>query len=173
MRSVFAPCSRYGVQRVWRRAHLPGLGRRRGREALSDLRRAGTARPFVRDQVQPKLWACRPMCGTPAWTRRGVDAIEAFLRDDPDPEIIANWPDDVRLFCQALMISPGRTAPTACGSESIASNSIQPRWWARSNTRLGGTRWRFGKGSSVRRRTHGEAGTSARVTAIEYFPTLS
>ncbi len=41
----------------------------------------------------------------------GARAIAGFLFGDPDPEIIADWPDDVRLFCAALMFSPGRKAP--------------------------------------------------------------
>ena len=38
---------------------------------------------------------------------QGAYAIEEFLRGDAEPEIIADWPDDVRLCCQALMIEPG------------------------------------------------------------------
>ncbi|MEP7209626.1 MAG: hypothetical protein ABI740_02210 [Alphaproteobacteria bacterium] len=68
--------------------------------------------PFVRDHVQPKL-----LCVPANVEVRHVDqatgarAIEAFLHPDPDPQLIADWPDDVRLCCQALMISPERTAP--------------------------------------------------------------
>lgn len=67
--------------------------------------------PFVRDHVQPKL-----MCVPAGVDIRqvsqadGARAIEAFLHGDADPEIFADWPDDVRLFCHALMIAAGRTA---------------------------------------------------------------
>lgn len=41
----------------------------------------------------------------------GARAIGDFLKGDPDPDIIADWPDDIRLFCAALMLGPGSTAP--------------------------------------------------------------
>jgi hypothetical protein len=53
--------------------------------------------PFVQEKVTPRLFSLPP----------GVVA----RRVNPAPEIIADWPDDVRLCCQALMIAPGRTAP--------------------------------------------------------------
>jgi hypothetical protein len=34
-------------------------------------------------------------------------AIAAFLDDDAHPIIIADWPDDIRYFCQALIVGPG------------------------------------------------------------------
>jgi hypothetical protein len=33
--------------------------------------------------------------------------IAAFLYDDNDPCIVADWPDDIRYFCQALITGPG------------------------------------------------------------------
>lgn len=39
----------------------------------------------------------------------GARAIAAFLASDHNPKIIADWPDDIRLFCQALMLGPGST----------------------------------------------------------------
>ncbi|NIJ06467.1 hypothetical protein FHS31_000049 [Sphingomonas vulcanisoli] len=30
--------------------------------------------------------------------------VAAFLRTDPDPEIIADWPEDIALFCRLLLI---------------------------------------------------------------------
>ena len=64
--------------------------------------------PFVREHVQPKLES------VPAGVTihrvspsQGAYKIEAFLRGDAEPEIIADWPDDVRLCCHALMIEPG------------------------------------------------------------------
>jgi len=38
---------------------------------------------------------------------QGARAIAAFLAGDHDPKVIADWPDDIRLFCQALMLGPG------------------------------------------------------------------
>ncbi|WP_174274663.1 hypothetical protein [Sphingomonas bacterium] len=30
--------------------------------------------------------------------------IAAYLRADPDPEIVADWPEDIALFCRLLLI---------------------------------------------------------------------
>jgi len=34
-------------------------------------------------------------------------AIATFLDDDARPVIIADWPDDIRYFCQCLIVGPG------------------------------------------------------------------
>ena len=34
-------------------------------------------------------------------------AISLFLKDDKLPTIIADWPDDIRYFCQAIITGPG------------------------------------------------------------------
>lgn len=39
--------------------------------------------------------------------------IEIFLRDDDAPVIIADWPDDIRYFCECLIIGPGEMIKTA------------------------------------------------------------
>jgi len=63
---------------------------------------------FVRDHVQPKLESVPPSVTIRRVSQsQGAYAIEAFLRGDAEPEIIADWPDDVRLCCQALMIESG------------------------------------------------------------------
>lgn len=33
--------------------------------------------------------------------------IQNYLKDDPQPTIIADWPDDIRYFCECLITSPG------------------------------------------------------------------
>ena len=35
-------------------------------------------------------------------------AIQWFLADDKLPTIIADWPDDIRYFCQAVITGPGQ-----------------------------------------------------------------
>lgn len=35
------------------------------------------------------------------------EMIEEFLRGDPLPTIIADWPDDIRYLCECLITSPG------------------------------------------------------------------
>jgi hypothetical protein len=39
--------------------------------------------------------------------------IATFLRDDPMPIIVADWPDDIRYFCESLITGPGEMIPTA------------------------------------------------------------
>jgi hypothetical protein len=34
-------------------------------------------------------------------------ALERYLRHDPDPLIVADWPEDVALFCNLLVTGPG------------------------------------------------------------------
>ncbi len=64
--------------------------------------------PFVRDHVQPKLESVPASVAIRRVSQlQGAYAIEAFLHGDAEPEIIADWPDDVRLCCQALIIQPG------------------------------------------------------------------
>ena len=37
----------------------------------------------------------------------GASRIAQFLYGDPSPHIHADWPDDVRYFCQAIITGPG------------------------------------------------------------------
>lgn len=39
--------------------------------------------------------------------KTGAEAIYRFFGTDNKPEIIADWPDDIKYFCQALMTGPG------------------------------------------------------------------
>ncbi len=66
--------------------------------------------PWVERNIAPKLLSL------PADVQvlrvdqaRGARAIAAFLAGDHNPRITADWPDDIRLFCQALMLGPGST----------------------------------------------------------------
>lgn len=34
--------------------------------------------------------------------------IVKYLKDDPQPIIIADWPDDIRYFCECLITAPGQ-----------------------------------------------------------------
>lgn len=38
----------------------------------------------------------------------GARLIAAFLKNDPDVGIITDWPDDIRYFCQAIIVGPGQ-----------------------------------------------------------------
>lgn len=38
----------------------------------------------------------------------GAKLILEFFRNDSSPTIISDWPDDIKYFCQAIMVGPGR-----------------------------------------------------------------
>ena len=72
----------------------------------------GPLDPWVQRNILPKL-AAVPQGVQPQRVDQGqgARALAAFLSEDDDPKVIADWPDDVRLFCQALMLRPGATVP--------------------------------------------------------------
>lgn len=68
--------------------------------------------PWVRENVIPILWtanASTKHC-TP---EEGADQIAHFLKGDPDPVIITDWPSDIRYFCQLIEFPGGNMAPIA------------------------------------------------------------
>jgi hypothetical protein len=68
--------------------------------------------PWVRRHIIPKLPTIPPGVQPQRVGQvSGARALAAFLDGDADPKVIADWPDDVRLFCQALMLGPGSTVP--------------------------------------------------------------
>lgn len=38
----------------------------------------------------------------------GARFIQEFFRNDTAPVLIFDWPDDIKYFCQALMVGPGQ-----------------------------------------------------------------
>lgn len=38
----------------------------------------------------------------------GARFIQEFFRNDSAPVLIFDWPDDIKYFCQALMVGPGQ-----------------------------------------------------------------
>ena len=67
-------------------------------------------KPWVKENVVPILWSIpSPMPGMAYRLSRGSAAsyIAAFLRYDPNPIIVTDWPDDIRYFCQELITGPG------------------------------------------------------------------
>jgi hypothetical protein len=62
---------------------------------------------WVQENVIPKLSAgdADPVC----WPASEIGfRIEEFLAADPTPHIIADWPDDIKYFCQVIIIAPGQ-----------------------------------------------------------------
>lgn len=65
--------------------------------------------PWVAAHVTPLLFkvpdhVCVGEVGTLA---NGAAEIERFLKGDPRPHIVTDWPDDVAYFCKAVITGPG------------------------------------------------------------------
>jgi len=62
--------------------------------------------PWVKENVIPIVFSdmAKPMIVRPQDFGR---AIEQFLIQDGLPEIVADWPDDIRYFCEKLITGPG------------------------------------------------------------------
>ena len=68
--------------------------------------------PWVERNVVPYLTAVPP--GHHAETVSRLDAaagIAAYLAHDTEPVIVADWPDDIALFCALLVTGEGEMAP--------------------------------------------------------------
>jgi hypothetical protein len=63
--------------------------------------------PWVEKNVVPFLYDC-PVTATIAPLSEWGYRIMEFIGDDPSPQIISDWPDDVRYFCDVLIIGPGQ-----------------------------------------------------------------
>jgi hypothetical protein len=62
---------------------------------------------WVLKNVVPILDSC-PVRAGPAISHAALaGAIEDFLTGDPNPVIVADWPDDVAYFSKALITGPG------------------------------------------------------------------
>ena len=64
--------------------------------------------PWVKENVLP--WILMDKSGVRTFCRtrlEGANNIAKFLKGDPCPYIITDWPDDVKYFCQAIITGPG------------------------------------------------------------------
>lgn len=70
--------------------------------------------PWVKENVVPIIWDIPspfPGNATPVTdVTTGARLIAAFLKEDPRPVIITDWPDDIRYFCQSIITGPGMMA---------------------------------------------------------------
>lgn len=57
--------------------------------------------PWVRDNVVPHLIT------VPSTHNEFQQALAQYLRKVGDVTIVADWPDDIRYFCQSLITGPG------------------------------------------------------------------
>ena len=68
--------------------------------------------PWVERNVVPYLDNVPVGLVSPRMTRReAAEALAAYLSSDPEPELIADWPEDLTQFCSLLMIGPGVMVP--------------------------------------------------------------
>ena len=65
---------------------------------------AGEPSPWVARHVIPYLKSVPEPLYNELDREAAARDIAAFLRTDPDPEIVADWPEDIALFCRLLLI---------------------------------------------------------------------
>jgi len=91
--------------------------------------------PWVERNVLPYLANVPDALRLPPMGRKqAAFAIAMFLDRDEDPEIVADWPSDIELFCGLLSFAPGEVVPlpelrfrlVRTGSFSPAENSAVP-----------------------------------------------
>ncbi|MGZ2412554.1 hypothetical protein ACUXST_001983 [Sphingomonas sp. F9_3S_D5_B_2] len=63
---------------------------------------------WVQQHVIPYLDMVPEQLSCPRLTRKDAShALERYLRHDPQPLIVADWPEDVAQFCNLLITGPG------------------------------------------------------------------
>ena len=79
-----------------------------GEEFYVALECSDPLHPWVERNVVPYLDSVPFAQTSPRMPRRKAsEALAAYLALDPEPELIADWPDDIAHFCQLLMTGPG------------------------------------------------------------------
>ena len=63
--------------------------------------------PWVAQHVMPYLKSVPNMLYNQLDPIAAAHDIAAYLRTDPDPEIVADWPEDIALFCRLLQVGDG------------------------------------------------------------------
>lgn len=68
--------------------------------------------PWVERNVVPYLDTVPVGLVSPRLSRReAAVALSAYLAEDPAPELVADWPEDLAQFCSLLMTGPGTMVP--------------------------------------------------------------
>ena len=106
-----------------------------GEEFYVTLALEGDPLPWVERNVLPFLDHVPAALQSPRLSRRDA-AIELshYLSVDPEPAIVADWPEDIAQFCNLLMTGPGEMVPVPplsfqllpLGGFSTAANSAVP-----------------------------------------------
>jgi hypothetical protein len=65
--------------------------------------------PWVERHVVPYLDMVPEQLSCPRLTHSdGARALEGYLRHDPEPLMVADWPEDIALLCGLLITGPGQ-----------------------------------------------------------------
>lgn len=79
-----------------------------GTEFYAILDCSDPVHPWVEQNVVPFLDLVPVGLQSPRLARgEAAEALSAYLAMDPEPEIIADWPDDIAHFCSLLLTGPG------------------------------------------------------------------
>ncbi|BAV65741.1 3'-5' exoribonuclease [Sphingobium cloacae] len=89
---------------------------------------------WVERNVIPYLRSVPPGVDHVLGREEAARHIEAYLANDPDPVIVADWPDDLGYFCHLLVTGPGemitigglRLELLNCAGFSASANSRTP-----------------------------------------------
>jgi len=64
----------------------------------------GAWHPWVEKHVVPYLESVPPMLLNRLDRVAAAHDVAAYLANDPDPVIVADWPEDIALFCRLLLL---------------------------------------------------------------------
>ena len=68
--------------------------------------------PWVERNVMPYLDHVPVGLVSPRMSRHeAAVALSAYLATDPEPELVADWPEDITHFCSLLLIGPALMVP--------------------------------------------------------------
>jgi hypothetical protein len=70
-------------------------------EFYKELEMREQLHPWVKENVVPHLML------TPIGFSEFQAHLQTYLRQFQDIEIVADWPDDIRYFCECLIVGPG------------------------------------------------------------------
>ena len=76
-------------------------------EFYAPLPLPATLHPWVELKVVPYLRHVPPGLDHQLTRIHAAHHIEGYLKGDRDPEIIADWPDDLAYFCALMVTGPG------------------------------------------------------------------
>ena len=83
-----------------------------GPEFYVTLGSSETMLPWVEQNVSPFLDKVPVGLVSPRLPKHeAAAALSQYLAIDPQPEIVADWPEDIAQFCHLLMTGPGQMVP--------------------------------------------------------------